>query len=195
MWPCTLPSVKALVILDAEGSRLAAKYYDTEWYGDYDLYKKMTIDFSRRKSSQKQQEFERTIYSKTLVSSNSELEAFVLENNLVVYRTALDFQVYVIASNIENEMIVSSVLLAFYSALSLLTGGIMEKHVLLEHFDVCMLAFDEIVDDGVILEIDPDSIYQRVSLREFESDALGADNPLAQAFATAREQLSKNLLR
>ena len=113
---------------------------------------------------------------------------------MIVYRAGVDVQVYVVASNSENEVIVASVLQALYGALSLLTNGLIEKHTLLEHYDACVLAVDELVDDGVILETDPERIHERLSTHETNMGKLGADNSLSQALASAREQISRSLL-
>jgi len=148
-----------------------------------------------RKKLQKQLNFEHLIFSKSTLSPQQELDVLVLENSLVVYRCASDFQIYVIGPSCENEVIIATVLQGIYGAISLLTNGILEKQVLLEHFDVCMLAIDELVDEGLILEIDSDSIYQRVCMHESTSDLGGMENPLTQVLASAREQISRNLLR
>lgn len=179
MWPSSLPSVTSVLILDSEGKRIAAKYYDVSW-----------------KKVQKQLSFEQLIFSKTSLSPQQELDVLLLDHNLVVYRCASDFQVYVVGSSYENEVIIASVLQGLYGAISLLTNGLLEKHVLLEHFDVCMLAIDEIIDDGIILETDPDSLYQRVSMHDSNTEiGSGMEHPLTQALASAREQISRSLLR
>ena len=95
--------------------------------------------------------FEKLIFSKTSHSTQQELDVLVLDNSLVVYRCASDFQIYVTSSSSENEVIIATVLHGLYGALSLLTSGILEKQILLEHFDVCMLAIDELIDEGIIL--------------------------------------------
>jgi hypothetical protein len=70
----------------------------------------------------------------------------------------------------------------------------MEKHFLLEHFDECMLTFDELIDDGFILETDPDIICNRVSMQDSVVNLGSIDHPLSQALANAKE-ISRNLLR
>ncbi|OUS41788.1 CopZ coatomer protein complex, subunit zeta 1 [Ostreococcus tauri] len=173
-----MPSIASLIVLDGEGKRLAAKYYDPAWR-----------DFH------KQVEFERAIFQKTNLSSTSqELDVLVLEQHLVVYRSSIDFQVYAVASKHENEVIVAAVLQALFGALSSLTNGLMEKHTLLEHFDECMLVFDELVDGGFILETDPDVVCHRVAMLDSPTELGSTDHPLSQAFASAKE-ISRNLLR
>lgn len=148
---------------------------------------------SYRKSFQKQIAFEQAIINKTNAAT-SELDVIVLEHSLVVYRNAVDFQVYAVAPKFENEVILASVLQALYGALTTLTNGLMEKHILLEHFDECVLIFDELIDDGFILETDPEIICNRVSMQDSVGDLGSIDHPLTQALANAKE-ISRHLLR
>ena len=113
---------------------------------------------------------------------------------MVVFRSAIDFRVYVVAPQCENEVIVAAVLQALYGALMSLTNGTMEKNTLLEHFDECMTVLDELIDDGFILETDPDVICNRGSMLEDATEVGSADHPLSQAFANAKE-ISRSLLR
>jgi hypothetical protein len=52
-----------------------------------------------------------------------------------------------------------------------------------------MLAIDEIVDDGLILELDPSLVVNRVAMKE-EGEEHG-DVTFEQAFKSARDQLVK----
>jgi hypothetical protein len=57
-----------------------------------------------------------------------------------------------------------------------------------------MLTFDELIDDGFILETDPDIICNRVSMQDSVVNLGSIDHPLSQALANAKE-ISRNLLR
>ena len=84
---------------------------------------------------------------------------------MVVFRSAIDFRVYVVAPQCENEVIVAAVLQALYGLdVTLIRNN--GKNTLLEHFDECMTVLDELIDDGFILETDPDVICNRVSMLE-----------------------------
>jgi len=197
MRPASLPSITSLVILDNEGKRIAAKYYSLEWCVLVSPRKPLNLNTylscAYRKNPQKQVAFEQAIFNKTNAATQ-ELDVIVLEHNLVVYRNAIDFQVYAVAPKFENEVILAAVLQALHGALTTLTSGVMEKHVLLEHFDECMLTFDELIDDGFILETDPDIICNRVSMQDSVVNLGSIDHPLSQALANAKE-ISRNLLR
>ncbi|XP_057266327.1 coatomer subunit zeta-1-like, partial [Pezoporus wallicus] len=79
----SLYTVKAVIILDNDGERLFAKYYD----GSYP-------------SAKEQKGFEKNIFSKT---QRSDSEIALLEGLTVVYRSSIDLYFYVIGSPYENE--------------------------------------------------------------------------------------------
>jgi hypothetical protein len=63
----------------------------------------------------------------------------------------------------ENEIILVDVLNALYQALSTLMP--VERRCLMDKLDTVLLALDELVDGGVILEIEPSAIVNRVGMR------------------------------
>ena len=68
---------------------------------------------------------------------------------------------------------------------------------MLDKLDTVLLALDELVDGGVILETDANVIANRVSMRGVEGEQATplAEQTLSQALATAKEQITRNLLR
>lgn len=67
--------------------------------------------------------------------------------------------------------------------------------MVLENLDLVLLTMDELVDGGVILETDANVIANRVSMRGADSDTPLAEQSFSQALASAKEQLTRNLLR
>ncbi|XP_017597815.1 PREDICTED: coatomer subunit zeta-1, partial [Corvus brachyrhynchos] len=80
----SLYAVKAIIILDNDGERLFAKYYD-------DTYP----------SVKEQRAFEKNIFSKT---HRSDSEIALLEGLTVVYKSSIDLYCYVIGSAHQNEV-------------------------------------------------------------------------------------------
>jgi hypothetical protein len=173
------PLIKCILILDGEGKRIAVKYFDEEL-----------------NSTQAQLSFERSIFQKTLrTNARSENEIILVENNIVVYKFTSDLLFYVTSSEHENEIVVSAVLQALFESISMLLRGITEKRTALENLDLVLLAIDELIDGGVILETDPNVIASRVSMRGVDGEVPITEQSFIQAFASAREQISRNLLR
>jgi hypothetical protein len=87
-------SVKAVIVLDNEGQRLIAKYYD---FNDTEL-----------DTPQKQKKFEKSIFQKSIKGSKVNLyenEVMSLENSCVgIYRVYSDMSFYVIGGKDDNEL-------------------------------------------------------------------------------------------
>ncbi|KAK2547744.1 Coatomer subunit zeta-1 [Acropora cervicornis] len=78
----------------------------------------------------------------------SHAEIIMLDGLTCVYRSNVDLFFYVMGSSNENELILVSVLNAFYDAISLLLRKNVEKRALMDNLDGVMSIVDEIVDGG-----------------------------------------------
>ncbi|ORX85224.1 coatomer protein [Basidiobolus meristosporus CBS 931.73] len=173
----SLYTTKAVLLLDSEGNRLLAKYY-----------KPSTGDF---KTLKEQKAFEKALFEKTR-RTNSEIILF--EGQVVVYRSSVDVYFYVVGSAEENELLLSSVLSAYYEAVSTLLRDQIEKRTVLDHYDLVTLALDETIDDGIILEVEPENIVSRVSKRGQDSfEGSLTDQTLLQAYQTAKERFAGSI--
>uniref|UniRef100_A0A2R9B043 Coatomer subunit zeta n=1 Tax=Pan paniscus TaxID=9597 RepID=A0A2R9B043_PANPA len=190
----SLYTVKAILILDNDGDRLFAKYYD-------DTYP----------SVKEQKAFEKNIFNKT---HRTDSEIALLEGLTVVYKSSIDLYFYVIGSSYENELMLMAVLSCLFDSLSQMlrtgstqAGGLhesssrqawatqknVEKRALLENMEGLFLAVDEIVDGGVILESDPQQVVHRVALRG--EDVPLTEQTVSQVLQSAKEQIKWSLLR
>ncbi|KAK9718161.1 Golgi-to-ER vesicle coat component [Basidiobolus ranarum] len=174
----SLYTTKAVILLDSEGNRILAKYYKP-------------ASSSSLQTLKEQKAFEKALFEKTN-RANSEIILF--DGQVVLYRSAVDVYFYVVGSAEENELLLSSVLNAYYEAVSILLREQIEKRTVLDHYDLVTLALDETIDDGIILEVDPENIVSRVSKRgqdSFESSI--TDQTLLQAYQTAKERFAGSL--
>jgi hypothetical protein len=72
----------------------------------------------------------------------------------------------------------------------------LEKHSIQGYYDTVVLALDECIDDGIILEVDADQIASRVSKRTLDGiDMVLTEQTLMQAYQTAKERLASSLLK
>uniref|UniRef100_A0A674ES63 Coatomer subunit zeta n=1 Tax=Salmo trutta TaxID=8032 RepID=A0A674ES63_SALTR len=120
----SLYTVKAVLILDNDGERLYAKYYD----GTYPSVKE-------------QKAFEKNIFSKT---HRTDSEIALLEGLTVVYKSNIDLFFYVIGSSQENELMLMAVLNCLFDSLSQMLRKNVERRSLLENMEGLFLAVDEI---------------------------------------------------
>ncbi|KAJ0407996.1 hypothetical protein P43SY_000200 [Pythium insidiosum] len=172
----TAPLVKAIFVIDSDGNRVCAKYYDKSYPGAKD-----------------QLALEKKLYMKTK-NSNPRLEADIIlvENIVSVFRSGSDVTMHVVGSANENEIILLSVLDAAFEAVSTLLKGRLDRHVLLDNIELVLLTLDEVVDGGMILETDTSSITNRVLMRGADNEVPISELTISQAFASAREQFSRS---
>ncbi|XP_077968428.1 coatomer subunit zeta-1-like [Styela clava] len=169
----SLDTIKAVIILDNDGERLIAKYYD-------DTYP----------SSREQKLFEKNLFKKT---AKSDSEIALLEGLTVVYKNNVDLFFYVVGSSQENELMLMSVLNCIFDTMNIILRKNVEKRVLLRHLDSGFLVVDEVIDGGVIMAVDPTSVADRIIMR-------GEDIPLteqtvAQVLQSAKDQIKWSLLK
>lgn len=118
-----------MVILDNDGNRILAKYYDKNIFP----------------TVKEQKQYEKNLFNKTH-RANSEI--IMLDGLTCVYKSNVDLFFYVMGSTHENELILLSVLNCLFDTINLILKKNVEKRALLDNLDVVMLAFDEICDGG-----------------------------------------------
>lgn len=144
----SLNKVIATLILGPDGKRLYAKYF-------------VTPDGAQPyKTLQQQEQFEKTLFPKINKQNQSIL---LYDNHLITYKQTNDVIVVAVGAINENESLLYSLTSNINDALTILLGNSLDKQTVLEKYDMVCLCFDEAVDDGVILEIDPAIIVSRVT--------------------------------
>ena len=183
-----IPSIRALVVLDAEGKRIVSRYYKN--------------DFT---SLVEEHAFEKKLFEKTMrTNAKNEAEIIMFDNMITVYRNSSDVWFFVVGAQTENELILVSALTALYDALTTALRGMPDKRSLLDSFDTLVLTIDELVDGGMILETDSSAIVNRVGMKGSDASTTAGAGPEAASFseqsfntmfASAREQIARSLLK
>ncbi|KAK4386501.1 Coatomer subunit zeta-2 [Sesamum angolense] len=173
------PSVKNILLLDSEGKRIAVKYYSDDW-----------------PTNGAKEAFEKAVFTKTQkTNARTEAEIAMFESNIVVYKFVQDLHFYVTGGEDENELILATVLQGFFDAVDILLRVAVDKKEALENLDLILLCIDEIVDGGIVLETDANSIASKVASHSIDSGAPFSEQTISQALATAREHLTRSLLK
>ncbi|KAI8837335.1 Longin-like domain-containing protein [Chytridium lagenaria] len=162
-----LNSIRAAVLLDSEGKRLIAKYYSP----DYPTTKDQKV-------------FEKALFEKTRKGST---EIILFDGHVVVFKNSVDVFMYLVGGSDENELMIASCLSSFHDALSILLGQV-EKRTLLENGDLVMLALDETIDDGIILESEATQIAARVTKKGNDDSLPLTEQTIAQALKSAKSR-------
>ncbi|KAG2178788.1 hypothetical protein INT43_001634 [Umbelopsis isabellina] len=213
----SLYAIKAVVLLDAEGNRVLSKYYGKDYAStkDQKAFEKGLFDKTKRAQAimrvhppydvhaleileARQYVFLHLTVRQLGYISESEngSEVIMYDNQIVLYRSNIDIFFYVVASADENELMISSMLNAFYDAVSTLLRHQVEKRSILDNLDLVVLCLDETVDDGIILETDSNAIVGRVSKPRLDvNDIPLGEQSFFQAYNIAKERLTNQLLR
>lgn len=164
-------TIKALLIIDMDGKRIYSKYYE----------KSPSVPLA------KQHEIEERIAKSITGKGNSEL--FLLDKYVVLYRTMSDVIIAALTDPSENELLVNSALMCIVDGFDILFNKQFDKKVALEYYDKVAIAVDEVIDDGVILEVDGEQMANRVSFKGVEDEGLGEGSAFASALSFAKGSL------
>lgn len=180
-----IPSISAMILLDSEGKRIVVKYYKNMFATAAD-----------------EMAFEKKLFDKTVrTNAKSEAEIIILDGLVSVYRNSSDVWLYVVGSQMENELILVNVLSAMHEALTSLFRAPPDKRLLLDNFDTLLITLDEMIDEGMILETDAPAIVNRVGMKAADAAAPNeqggafSEGNLNSMFASAREQIARSLLK
>jgi hypothetical protein len=108
-----------------------------------------------------------------------------------------DLTVYIIGGPDENEMMLASLLENFNEALEILYRNEVNVKNIVANFDWLMLAIDEMIDNGIIITMDCNTIVERVYMKDGPLDpskvgARGKESTFSQALANAKDQIARS---
>eukprot|EP00457_Paulinella_chromatophora_P014756 gb/GEZN01015235.1/.p1 GENE.gb/GEZN01015235.1/~~gb/GEZN01015235.1/.p1 ORF type:complete len:189 (+),score=44.59 gb/GEZN01015235.1/:74-640(+) len=172
------PTVAALLVLDADGKRVAAKYNTKE-------NKKLA-------ALKDQQTFEEKLFAKAAkTNARHEAQILIFGGHTVVYKVVSDISYFVLSNLTENEILLLAVLNSFMEATENLLGEALNKRALLVKFDLLLLTMDEIMDEGLIVETNVGRISKRVAMKDADGPAGSGplqDQTFADTLRTAKKQ-------
>ncbi|KAG5460853.1 MAG: clathrin adaptor complex small chain-domain-containing protein [Olpidium bornovanus] len=181
--------LQAIVILDADGNRILAKYYGTEYpnFKDQRAFEKSLHEKTKRAATPTRLSF--LPFSSTSAAG----EIILYDGYVIVYKNSVDAYFYLVGNPDENEILLSTILNSFHDAVAGLLKQNVAKATIQENMDLVVLALDECIDDGIVLEIDPQQIMARISKRSEEIPI--TEQSLLQAYQTAKERFAGSLLK
>lgn len=178
----SLVSIDSLFILDLEGKPLFSRHFTNPAAG-HDL--------------------EQAAFNKTRKQKANEIVAF--RSSFLVFRQVADLLMYVVAAEGENEILIDHFLNSFIDVLTGNLGSssrtpgavkitILDKRALLEGYDVVAVVADEMIESGIILEMDSAVLAARLEAMEKSYstsilDAAVQDKTIAGAISVAKRFL------
>lgn len=160
----SLYTVSAVLILDNEGGRVFAKYYNSP--------EDSAVTDGPLSTLAGQTKFEKSLFEK-INKMNQDIVLY--DNHLITYKQTNDVILVVVAKLNENESLIYSLCANLHESLNILLENAVDKLTILDKFDIVALCVDETIDDGIILEIDPAIVVSRVT-NPPSSASLAADS-------------------
>ncbi|KAM8945613.1 coatomer subunit zeta-2 [Pelodytes ibericus] len=149
----SLYTVRAAIILDQDGHRLLAKYYDNTF-----------------PSLMEQLQFEKRIFQMT---QRSECEVLLVDGVTALCQRLSEITCYIVGGPQENELLLLSALTCICESLCHMLRKNLDRCSFLENLDTVYLILDEIIDQGVILESESEQVVQRLSFKTISEPAFG----------------------
>ncbi|CAD6565900.1 MAG: Golgi-to-ER vesicle coat component [Tremellales sp. Tagirdzhanova-0007] len=195
----SLYTITALLILDTDGQRVLAKYYAPPHQTAPATGTVSELGagpgapgMTGLTSLKEQKAFEKSVSEKIRRGGG---EIHPLPPHLILTRTSTDLNFVLVGPLLtSNELMLQMTLTAFHDAVSLLLRGQMEKRTVLEGLDLVLLAADETVDDGIILETDAAAIAARVSRPKADTtDIVINEQTIMSAYSTLRDRVTQRI--
>ncbi|EPZ33235.1 snare-like protein [Rozella allomycis CSF55] len=139
------------------------------------------------------------ILSKYYSDSSSVEDVLFLDNRIVIYRNIGDVFVYVVGAADENELLLENIIVCLTNVLQKLIKNQFSKKSIVDQLDLVLLVLDELIDDGILLEGNPNVLYDTVSQlikgRDSSIEISLTEESISRALAMAKEQLARSLLK
>ena len=163
--------VKGVVVLDNEGKRIIAKYYNTP---------------KGLESNTQQKWFERQLFLKSNKQGSSststsgttggasaptkplnmyENDIMTVENYVAIFRCYVDMTIYILGDKDDNELVLASVLDTVHECFDKVFKHSIERKSLINNMTAVILVIDELIDQGILMATDSQTILKRINIK------------------------------
>ena len=151
--------VKGVVVLDNEGKRIIAKYYNSP---------------KGLETNNSQKYFERQLFLKSNKqgsgSNSSKLNMFendimTIDNYVAIFRCYVDMTIYILGEREDNELVLGSVLDTIHDCFDSIFRRNIERKSLINNMTAVILVIDELIDQGIVMTLDHSTILKRINIK------------------------------
>lgn len=175
-----LCQILGLIILDNDGGRIAVKYTPDARHPqlkEYDTQAAFEADLMQRVHR---------------LPTRNDVEVVIMKSTVALFRSINDICIFVVADADENAFILLEVANEIPTVLNNITSGQVGKRQLFDHLDDVFLMLDEIVDEGVIFEVDPNMTTNRIRMVD-SGEGVAEPTAFNQALASAKDNIMRSL--
>ena len=136
----------------------------------------------------------------------------LVDNYVAIFRCYSDMTFFVIGHSEDNELILGQALDCIHDCFDRIFRKGIERRALIENMSAVILVIDELIDQGIIMHLDPSTILARIdthgkSRANADNQLAGADTAgaaqssgssgggslFASVFSSARSQLARSM--
>ena len=155
-------NVKGVIVLDDEGRRIIAKYYNQE----------MNVGIQ---TNPQQKAFEKQLFTKSNKQdggSSAKLNMYEndimnVEDYVAVFRCYTDMTIYVLGDGkSDNELVLASILDTIHECFDQVFKHQIERKSLINNMTGVILVIDELIDQGIVMQLDSATILTRINSKD-----------------------------
>jgi hypothetical protein len=177
--------INAILILDTNGERIISRYFSDP-----------NVDTKTALSHEKQLQLEKSLTTAAGRGNfTGEMDICIVDGYVAVYNQSDDVRVFVVIDGDESETVASMVLSTIFQTLQYLFDFKISKNNILSAVDLVIFVLDECIDNGYIVELDPDEVIKRVSMKETGGDDGHGSNEHAAKFSQQDTSLTNAISR
>ena len=171
--------IKGVVVLDNEGKRIIAKYYNVprglETNTQQKSFERQLFIKSNKQGSATGAASAGTGQSKPL--NMYENDIMTVENYVAIFRCYVDMTIYILGDKDDNELILASVLDTVHECFDKVFKHSIERKSLINNMTAVILVIDELIDQGILMATDSQTILKRINIKVgHSSSGLSASN-------------------
>ena len=134
-----------------------------------------------------------------------------VDNYVAIFRCYSDMTIFIIGHSEDNELILGQVLDCMHECFDRIFRKGIERRALIENMSGVILVIDELLDQGIVMHLDPAMILARIDTKgkahhhsgadmesgnaasSSTSGSSGGSGLFASVFSSARSQLAKSM--
>lgn len=159
--PDKICSIKFFLILDDFGKRIYCNYYNCEY-----------------KTIESQLEFEKKLCEIAIkyMVDKSDLDIINYDNFNILCKINPEVSIFIGQDEEDNELLLEKVYDIFEQLLFNIVNDCLTREKLLNNYDKLIFLIDELVNGGIILNINKDSLNNRIFEEKFENNNESSNN-------------------
>lgn len=157
----TICRIKFILFLDNSGKRIYCNYYTK----DYETLQSQ-LDFENRLCK----------ITQTYNVDKYDLDIFNFEKYNIISRINNELAIFIGQDENDNEILLDNILESIETQLFNIVGDNLSRDNIFKHYDELVILIDEIATNGVVLNIEEKSLYQRIKNIGSEKKSDNNDN-------------------